>query len=543
MQKRVFALLAAIALVASACGGGSSANTGAAGAGGTTGNAKGSGGTLRIAMSAGNIPFPNTPPNEGYEGYRFVGNNVYDGLTRLNLDQSKELPTPQPALAESWERSADDLTWTFHLRKGVTFTDGTPFNADAVIFQYDRMKKKDSPFFDAGPAARGANQLRFFASWAKVDDSTITITTTQPYAWLLYDLAHVYYPSPTAVKTHGVNYQQNAVGTGPFKIAKYVDGEVMELVRNPDYWRGPPKLDKIVLLPMPEPASRQAALQAGEADWAEVPSPDALDQLKADGNQVFMNPQHPGAIMPRFNLFRPPFKDNPDLRKAVNYALDREGIVKLLNGVGVPATQYVYKGHPAAAPVKGYSYDPVKAKEYLAKAGYKPGELKIRFAHTTGGSGNMYPSVMTEKFQADLRKIGIEVELVPMEWNTLITVGLEGLNSPKWADIDLLWASPAAGMTPTGYVQAFLCNLPSGAPNAAGYCNPDVDADYKKAAATFDEAAQNKILQDMMGRAVDDAAFVFWMQDTNLRVMTPKVHGYVHPRSWWVDFTKIWVEP
>jgi peptide/nickel transport system substrate-binding protein len=98
-------------------------------------------------------------------------------------------------------------------------------------------------------------------------------------------------------------------------------------------------------------------------------------------------------------------------------------------------------------------------------------------------------------------------------------------------------------MTPTGFVQAFLCNLPSGAPNAAGYCNPDVDADYKKAAATFDEAAQNKILQDMMGRAVDDAAFVFWMQDTNLRVMTPKVHGYVHPRSWWVDFTKIWVEP
>lgn len=539
MPKRVFAPFVVVALILSACGGGG----GAAGTASEDGAADGRGGTLRIAMSAGNIPFPNTPPNEGYEGYRFVGNQVYDGLTRFNLDQSEELPAPQPALAESWERSADDLTWTFKLREGVTFTDGTPFNADAVIFQFDRMKNKDFEFFDPGVAPRGANFFRFFSSWAKVDDRTVTITTTQPYAWLLYDLAHIYFPSPTAVKTHGVaNYQPNAVGTGPFKIAKYVDGEVMELVANPDHWRGPPKLDKIVLLPMPEPASRQAALQSGEVDWAEVPAPDALDQLEAEGYQIFMG-EHPGAIMPRFNFFRPPFKDNLDLRKAFNYAVDREGIVKLLNGVGVPATQFVYEGHPAAADVEGYSYDLAKAKEHLAKAGYEPGELKVRFAHTTGGSGNMYPSVMTEKLQADLRKIGVEVELVPMEWNTLLTVGLEGLNAPQWANIDLLWSSPAAGMTPTGYAFAFLCNLPSGAPNAAGYCNQTVDESYKKAAATFDEEAQTKVLQAMMRASIEDAAFLFWMQDTNLRVMTPKVRGYVHPKSWWVDFTTVWVEP
>ncbi|MDX6237610.1 MAG: peptide/nickel transport system substrate-binding protein, partial [Kribbellaceae bacterium] len=86
-------------------------------------------------MSAGNIPFPSTPPNEGYEGYRFVGNNIYDGLTRLNLNQSSTLPTPQPALAESWTTSKDLTTWTFKLRQGVKFHDGTTFDADAVIFQ------------------------------------------------------------------------------------------------------------------------------------------------------------------------------------------------------------------------------------------------------------------------------------------------------------------------------------------------------------------------------------------------------------------------
>src|SRR3954467_5920348 len=101
-------------------------------AGGTAAAARGpppAGGELRIAMSAGNIPFPSTPPNEGYEGYRFVGNNIYDGLTRLNLNQSSTLPTPQPALAESWTTSKDLTTWTFKLRQGVKFHDGTTFDA------------------------------------------------------------------------------------------------------------------------------------------------------------------------------------------------------------------------------------------------------------------------------------------------------------------------------------------------------------------------------------------------------------------------------
>jgi peptide/nickel transport system substrate-binding protein len=501
-----------------------------------------SGGELRIAMSAGNIPFPSTPPNEGYEGYRFVGNNIYDGLTRLNLNQSSTLPTPQPALAESWTTSKDLKTWTFKLRQGVTFHDGTPFNADAVIFQYDRLRTKTFQYYDAKSGASAAATFRYFKSWRKVDDRTVEIKTTKPYAWLLWDLAGILYPSPTAVKTYGNNnYNKHATGTGPFRMTKYVDGQEMVLDRNDNYWRVPVKLGRIVLYPQPEPASRLSMLQSGEVDWAEVPSPDSVQQLKKEGYQIELG-KYPHGIMPRFNLFRAPFKDNLALRQALNYALDREGTSALLNNVGYPATEYVYDGNPSyTKKTQGYSYDVEKAKKLLDQAGYKPGQLTLTMAYPTGGSGNMYPDTMMQKLQADFAAIGVTTVLKPMEWNTIISIGLDGLKAKQWSNIDILWASPASGMMPTGFSTSFFCNRPGGLKNAAGLCDPAIDAALTAASQQSDVASQYKYLQQMMDVALQNAYFLFWMHDLNLRVLSPKVHGYVQPQSWWVDFTQITV--
>ena len=525
--KLIIALMGLV-LFATACGSGGGPGDG------------GSGGTLRIAMSAANIPFPSTPSNQGYEGYRFVGNNIYDGLTRLNLNQDATLPTPQPALAESWDISPDMTVWTFHLRHGVKFHDGTDFNADAVIFQFNRMKDPKFEFYSATDAANAAAAFRYFKSWRKIDDSTVEITTTQPYAWVTWDLLSIYFLSPTVVEQYGnANYNQHATGTGPFKMTKYVDGEVMELTRNDDYWRGPAKLDKIILYPQPEAASRLSMLQSGEVNWAEVPSPDAVDQLKADGFQVFLG-KYPHGIMPRFNMFRAPFKDNLKLRQALNYALDRSGTAALINNVGYPAKEWVYDGSPDFASGNvGYSYDPAKAKQLLAEAGYQPGQLTLTFGYPTGGSGNMFPDVMMQKLQADFRAIGVEVKLQPMEWTVLISAGLDGLNSDKWKNIDILWASPAAGMLPTGYNTTFMCQRPGDLPNATGTCDPKMDEDLTLASQQKDETQQHKYLQMMMDQAVNNAYFLFWMHDLNLRVMAPTVKGYVHPQSWWVDFTTI----
>ncbi len=543
---------AILVVTAAACGSGddagSSASDGGAPAATPDGSsaataAEGSGGVLRIAMSAGNVPWPATPPNEGYEGYRFVGNNIYDGLTRLELDQVDTIPEPSPALAESWEVSPDQTEWTFTLRQDVTFHDGTPFNADAVIFQFERNKNPDFEFYDATNAPRYGAAFRYFQAWEKIDDYTVKFTMTQPYAWTLYDLLGIYYPSPTVVQEVGNEaYNQHASGTGPFTMTKYVDGETMELTANEDYWGGRPKLDQIILTPQSEPASRLSALQAGEVDWAEVPSPDAVAQLEAEGYQVMLG-KYPHGIMPRFNQFREPFKDNLPLRQALNYALDREGTAALLNDVGYAANQYVYEGHPDyVADNPGYSYDPDKAAELLAEAGYEPGELKLKMAYTTGGSGNMFPGLMMEKLQADFKAIGVDVELMPMEWNTLITAGLEGLDAPQWSDIDILWASPAAGMLPTGYNVTFLSTRPGDLLNATGLNDPVIDDAYNAAmqAPTMEESHAQ--IQAMMDQALDQADFLFWMHDLNLRVLSPNVHGYVHAQSWWVDFTRIWVE-
>ncbi len=499
-------------------------------------------GILRIAMTAGNIPFPSTPPDQGYEGYRFVGNNIYDGLTRFNLDQSKTIPTPQPALAKSWSISPDKLTWTFHLRRGVTFQDGTPFNADAVLFQFNRMLDKKFTYYDTIDAPRYAASFLQFKSWHKIDDYTVSVTTKHPYAWLSYDLASVYFPSPAVVKKYGnTNYNAHAIGTGPFTIKKYVDGQVMILQANDHYWRGRPKLNEIVLYPMPEAATRLSALESGEVDWAEVPSPDALSQLKDDGYVTYMG-KYPHGIMPRFNLFRKPFKGNIKLRKALNYALDRVGTADLINNVGYPAKQYVYPGHPDYAPDNpGYHYDPAEARRLLAEAGYKPGQLHLNMAYPTGGSGNMFPDIMMQKLQADFTAIGVEVTLEPMEWDTLTTISLATLKSPQWKNIDILWSSPAAGMIPTGYATTFQCMQSADTPNASGICNKQMQADYQKASSSFDPKTSHKYLQDMMNIAVNDAYFLFWMHDLNLRVMSPKVHGFVEPKSWWVDFDNITV--
>ena len=528
--RRAAAALAVL-LLASGCAGGA---YGAA----LDGPAPSDPGVLRIAMTSSNIPLTGTYPDNGYEGFRFVGNNLYDGLTRLNLDQEDELPTPQPALAESWEHDESLQVWTFHLRDGVTFHDGTPFDADAVVFALDRVKDPKSQWYDPTTAARSATITKYWASWRKVDDLTVEVTTTQPYAYVPWDAAGLYVGSPTAIKRWGNQlYPQHASGTGPFRMARLVDGQVMEMVRNEDYWRGPAQLERIELYPAPEAATRLSMLQSGQVNFADAPAPDAIQLLEAEGYAVKLA-EYPHGIMPRFNLWRAPFKDDVTLRKALNHAIDREGTAALVNGSGIPATQYVYDGHPHHVDDNpGYSYDPDLARSLLAEAGYEPGDLSLTMAYPTGGSGNMYPDPMMQKLQMDFRAVGVELELLPLEWNTIITIGIEGLQAPQWSHIDILWASPAAGMMPPGYASTFFCFRGPEVPNAVGLCDERIDDALNTAMATPDRAAQNASIQQAMDVAIDEAYFMFWVHDLNLRVLAPDVHGYQKVQSWWLDFT------
>jgi peptide/nickel transport system substrate-binding protein len=202
----------------------------------------------------------------------------------------------------------------------------------------------------------------------------------------------------------------------------------------------------------------------------------------------------------------------------------------------------MYEGHPwRDTTFTGYDYNPQKAKELLAQAGVQT--LKISVAYPTGGSGNMWPGPMNEKFQQDMRALGIEVELAPLEWNTLLTVYRAGLANPDYAKYDVFWFSPNT-QAPLFAFSSYLTERipPAGCCNATGYSNPQADALFAKAASEFEKAQQDKILAEFQGTMIREAPIAPVVHDLNLRVLSPKVRGWVQPQSWWGDFRSVWMK-
>jgi peptide/nickel transport system substrate-binding protein len=510
-----------------ACGGSGGAGSTAAGAG--------SGGTLIIAMTATNLPGTSAGgfESEGWEGERFVGFQLYDGLTKFNLDSATANPTVTGDLAESWTISADHKTWTFKLRPNVTFQDGTPWNADAAVFGFDRLMNKKSPYYDSADAGLLGFYDTTIASYRKVDDMTFSITTQTPYAYLTGDLPFLVFPSPTALKAEGKSFPDHPVGTGPFKMTAKVTGQSLTMVPNANYWAGAPKVSKVILRPIPDATDRVAALRAGDVNWAEFPNPDDIQPLKTAGFQVTENPY--SHLWPWiFDTTKGPLKD-PNVRAALNWAIDRTTMSKdLLKGSGVSATQYIPQtdiGFNASN--AAYGYDPAKAKQLLAAAGY-PSGFTMTLAYPTSGSGNMVPGPMNEYLQADLAKVGVTVNLKPMEWSALLSDYYAGKVS-LGADAVCI----SLGFLPLdGWGVYFMSNSIF---NVGKLKDPKVDQLLNAAYNTFDVTKQAAAFQALNDQLVKDSPWLVVVSDNNPRVLSPKVHGFVQPRAVWVDLTKLTV--
>ena len=513
--------------------------------------AQGSGGVLRIGMTAADIPFTGGQPDQGFEGYRFIGFQLYDALVRWDLSQGDRLPDLVPGLAESWEVSKDDPTrWIFHLRHGVKFHDGTDFNADAVLWNWDKLKTKEAPQYDARQAGISNLWTTEMKSWRKLDDYTIELTTPHPTSFLLFQLIHVFYGSPTQWEKVGRDWRafaNNPAGTGPFNLTRLVPRERAELEPNQDYWdkQRVPKADKVILFPMPEATTRLAALRTGQVDWIEVPPPDGIPSLRQAGFQIILR-SYPHSWPYSLNLSKPPW-DNKLVRQAANYAIDREGLCKsLLNSTCIPAIGVVYPGHPwFGNPKVRYEYNPAKARELLRQAGYdgKDKRVKTSMLISTSGSGQMMPLPMNEFIQENLREVGIDMELVPIEWNTLIQRFLQGLQHPDNAHL--------GGMNVSFHFQdphgAFVRRFHSAyvAPkstNIMPYINPEVDRLLEAAQAAFDPQERDRLLAQVHEIVVEDAPWMFIVHDLNPRAMSPKVKGFVQAQSWFQDVTPAWVE-
>jgi ABC-type transport system substrate-binding protein len=503
------------------------------------------GGTLTIGMTASDIPYTGGQPDQGGEGFRFVGYQIYDALILWDLSRGDRLPPLVPGLAESWEVRKDDPTrWVFKLRRGVKFHDGSPFNAEAVLFTFESIKNKEAPHFDPAGSRNVSFRLALLKSIKKLDDYTVEFETTRPTSFVPYQVVFMMIVSPSQWEKVGRDWRKFAErpsGTGPFRVTRFVPRERLELEANRGYWDGKriPKVDKVVLRPMPEPTTRLSALRTGEVDWIEVPPPDAIPQLQAAGFQIVTGP-YPHNWTHTLRLDAAPW-NNKLLRKAANYAIDREGICKaLLNGICIPATGVVYRGHPwFGQPKETYTYDPAKAKALVKQAGFGDGK-RVKATHliSTGGSGQMLPLQMNELIQKDLREVGIDLELQPIEWNALLARWRAGFHTPENQGLNawnISWTFDNPWM---GFGRFF--HSKSVVPvsvNTMPYINPEVDKLLEQAEAAFDLKDQDRILSKVHEVIVDDAPWIFIVHDLNARGMNKRVKGFVQPQSWFVDLT------
>jgi peptide/nickel transport system substrate-binding protein len=508
--------------------------------------------TLRIAMTAADIPTTTGLPNNGFEGMRFLGYPIFEGLVLWDLTRTDQLAALRPGLAETWEQAPDDAkTWIFHLRHGVKFHDGTDFNADAVIWNLDRYFKSDSPQFEPPAAGMTRARVPIMASYKKIDDYTVALSTTTPASYFPYMAVYILFTSPSSFEKAGHDWAKvaalPAAGTGPFKITKVVPHQSVELARNDDYWdeAKKAKVDKIVLLPVPEATARLAALRSGQVDWIEVPPPDGIPSLKSAGFAITTG-SYPHVWPWFYNIAatNSPFKD-VRVRQAMNYCIDRDALVSLLNGTAEPAAGWLKTSDPDFGhPQNRYTFDPAKGKALLAEAGYtadKP--LSFKMLISSSGSGQMLPLQMNEFLQENLKQAcGVTVDFDVIEWGVLLTLARATPDSPTLKGaMGLNISSPSSD---AGILARYFSSA-SFSPNGFNFeqwSDPEFEAALKTLAEAKDPNVITEAYQKAHERLVDNPPWLYIVHDLNPRAMSPKIKGFVSPQSWFLDLTLVSVQ-
>ena len=435
--------------------------------------------------------------------------NIYDGLVRY-APGTLEV---EPALAESWEISEDGLVYDFTLREGVTFHDGSAFDAEAVVWNFERMLNEDHPYYDTGPFP-----LSFFFSAVEdveaTDTHTVRFTLNEPFAPFLSNLA---YPtglivSPEAVMEHGSDFGRNPSGTGPFQFEEWRSNERVVVTRNDDYWDGVAASEAVIFRPITDANTRVAEMLSGGIDvMVEVP-PVALSQFDGDDFSL-IEQAGPHVWFLILNMREGPFTDQR-VRQAANYAINKdalvgdvlEGTAEVATGPIAPAFDWAYAG------LDPYPYDPDRARELLAEADAEGAE--ITFYVTEGGSGMLDPIPMGTAIQADLAAVGFDVTIETYEWNTFlgrVNPGLEG-------EADM---AQMAWMTNDPDTLPFLTLRSAAFPEDGGfnsgyYSNPEVDELLEQARVATDQDERARLYKEMQEIVKEDAPWVYvanWVQN------------------------------
>ncbi len=505
--------------------------------------------TLRVAMTAADVPIPNGQTDQGAEGMRFVGYTMFDSLVLWDLSSATQASRLAPGLATSWNVDpANPTRWLFKIREGVRFHDGSTFDANVAVWNFEKLLKEDSPQFDRRQAAQGRSRIPGVKSYRAIDPMTLEIVTNAPDALLPYGVAWIVMSSRARWEEAGRNWDafvKNPSGTGPWRFDRFVPRERLELMRNSNYWDKArvPKSDRLVLLPMPESNTRVAALRGGQVDWIEAPPPDALDSLRKAGMQIVTN------VYPHnwpWHFSRVPGSPWNDIRvrRAANLAIDREGMKTLLGGLMVPAKGMVpptsqWFGKPAF----DVKYDVAAATKLMNEVGYGPKKpLSVKAIISPSGSGQMQPLPMNELIQQNLAAIGIKVDFEVMEWNALLASWRAGAKDASSRGAHSTNSSYFSQDPFTALIRHLDSSLfPPTGTNWGYYADAELDKLFAAIRTTFEPKAQEQAVQRAHEKIVNDALFLFVAHDVNPRALSPRVKGFVQAQNWFQDLTPVLV--
>jgi peptide/nickel transport system substrate-binding protein len=459
--------------------------------------------------------------------------NMYEGLTRFRAGSLDV----EPALAERWEILDGGRTYVFHLRRGVSFHDGTPLDAEAVKFNFERLLDPKHPAAGTGPFP-----LAFFFAAVKavevVDPLTVRFRLDEPFAPLLSNLA---YPaglivSPKAVTEDGRDFGRAPVGTGPFRFAAWESERQVKLERFDGYWGDKPRLSALVFRPIADPSARAAEMLAGGLDlMPEVPA----DDIASFGDRsrfALHEAAGPHLWYLTLNAGRGPLKDLR-VRRAVNLAIDKNAIVEaVLRGTAsVPAGPVPAAFGPASDErLEPYAHDPAKARALIEEAGAAGATLTL--LASDGGSGMLEPIAMATAIQADLAKVGLKVVVRTMEWNAYLARVNGGLGDADMAE--MAWMTNDPDTLP--YLALRSAATPDkGGFNTGGYVNPKLDDLLERARRETDATARAALYREVDRIGHDDAPWALVASGRQVAVSTSKVRGFELQPSFLLDLSGV----
>ncbi|MEZ0373954.1 MAG: ABC transporter substrate-binding protein [Candidatus Sericytochromatia bacterium] len=454
--------------------------------------------------------------------------NIFEPLLRFK----NEATAVEPALAESWSVANKNLTWTFKLRKGVVFHDGTPLNAQAVKFNYDRQMDDKNQWRFTG---KFEYWHLFFGSVKSIetpDDMTVVFKLSHPDATFQANLAMftMGIASPEAIKKYGADYFKHPTGTGPYYLEKWVRNEKIKLRRFDKYWGPKPEVEMLIFKPVPDNAVRLLELETGSIHVLDGINPDDVPRILKNPDLKLLTQPGLNVGYLALNSLKKPF-DKLEVRQAINYAINKQALVKAFFADGklgmaaknpMPTMVLGYNDK-----VQDYDYNPAKAKELLAKAGFPDGFETKLWAMPIARPYMPQPQRIAEAIQADLAKVGIKTEIVSFDWGTYLdklsngehTMALAGWIGDNGDADNFLYSLLDKNNTVIG-----------SAANYAFYKGEEVHQLLVKAQQVYDPKVRAGIYEEVQVLIKRDAPWVPLFHSTQMMATRNGVEGfYLHP--------------